>query len=162
MNQIENKNYYYSRINKSLDYINKNLEKEIKIEQLAKLSNFSSYHFQRIFKALTGESPYESLFRLRLEKSVFLLKYRSKLSIKTIAFQSGFLSPENFSRQFKARYKISPSRFRNDKIIQNSRIYQVINPNDFFLCINSSKFMGTVCSSFSDFVEGYRKGLNVE
>ena len=33
---------------------------------------------------------------------------------------------------------------------------------DLFLCINSSKFMGTVCSSFSDFIEGYRKGLNVE
>jgi hypothetical protein len=33
---------------------------------------------------------------------------------------------------------------------------------DLFLCINSCKFMGTVCSSFSDFIEGYRKGLNVE
>ena len=33
---------------------------------------------------------------------------------------------------------------------------------DLFLCINSRKFMGTVCSSFSDFIEGYRKGLNVE
>ena len=33
---------------------------------------------------------------------------------------------------------------------------------DLFLCNNSCKFMGTVCSSFSDFIEGYRKGLDVK
>tara|TARA_Y100001938_G_C8075832_1_gene426011 strand:+ start:1400 stop:2131 length:732 start_codon:yes stop_codon:yes gene_type:complete len=33
---------------------------------------------------------------------------------------------------------------------------------DLFLCINSYKFMGTVCSSFSDFIEGYREGLRCQ
>ena len=134
-----NKNKYLSKINKSLEYINNNISDDINMAQLAKVSGFSPFHFQRIYKAIAMETPYETLLRLRLEKSVFLLKYRPNKTITEIAYESGFPSPENFSRQFKARYKMSPSAFKKDKSIHNSRIYQDQNPNDFFLCIEQSR-----------------------
>lgn len=132
-------NYYHARINKALNYIDTNLHEEIDVKKLSNLSGFSMYHFHRIFKAVTGETPYESLLRLRLEKSVFLLKYQTKLKISEVGYQSGFASAENFSRQFKSRYKISPSKFRNDKELHNSRIYQENNPDDFYLRIENSR-----------------------
>lgn len=136
---MSKKTYYPSKIKQALQYINEHLDEDIQMGKLAELSHFSLFHFQRIFKAITGESPYESLLRLRLEKSVFLLKYAAKLSISEIAYESGFPSPENFSRQFKNRYKISPSAFRKDKTLHNSKIYQEHHPKDFYLRIEHSR-----------------------
>lgn len=131
--------YYASRINKVLNHIDANLSEDLNIKQLAEISGFSLYHFHRIFKAITGESPYDSLFRLRLEQAVFLLKYRTDLSIAEVGYDSGFSSPENFSRQFKARFQMSPGTFRKDKTLHNSRIYQEDHPEDFYLRIESSR-----------------------
>lgn len=132
-------NYYHARINKALKHIDSNLSEEISVQKLAELSGFSLFHFHRVFKAITSETPYESLLRLRLEKSIFLLKYRSELNISQIGFESGFSSPENFTRQFKTRYKITPGQFRKDKTLHNSRIYQETNPDDFYLRIEESR-----------------------
>lgn len=131
--------YYYNRISEAVKYIDANLGENISIKELAQVSGFSMYHFHRVFKAITGESPYESLLRLRLEKAIFLLKYRPNLKIGEIGFECGFSSPENFTRQFHSRFKISPSTFRKNKNLHNSRIYQECNPNDFYLRIENSR-----------------------
>lgn len=132
-------NYYHDRINKSLKHIDANLSDEISVQTLAEISGFSLYHFHRIFKAVTSETPYESLLRLRLEKAVFLLKYNNDLNISEVGYESGFSSPENFTRQFKERYKITPGQFRKQKELHNSRIYQEPNPNDFYIRIEDSR-----------------------
>ncbi len=131
--------YYQTRINKAIAYLNDHLADEVRIKKLAEVSHFSPFHFQRIYKALQGESPYETLLRLRLEKATFLLKYREALKVSDVAFVCGFPSIENFSRQFKARYQVSPSAFRKDQALQNSRIYQEHHPNDFYTCIAESR-----------------------
>ncbi len=135
---MEQRKYYQAKITRTLEYLYNNLDEEINIEYLAELSNFSMFHFQRIFKAITGESPYESLLRLRLEKSLYFLKNEPNYKIHQIAFESGFPSPENFSRQFKARFKMSPSVFRANKELHNSRIYQDNSPNDLYIRVENS------------------------
>lgn len=129
---MPDKNYYEVRINKALAFINENLSNSINISQIAEVAHFSPFHFQRLYKSLLNESPYETLLRLRLEKSVFYLKHHKTMKISDVALKCGFESPENFSRQFKSRFKISPSNFRKDKTIQNSRIYQEEQKEDFY------------------------------
>lgn len=119
--------------------MNAHLSEEINMKKLADESHFSLYHFQRIYRALMNESPYDSLLRLRLEKAVFMLKYEPKKKVTDIAFECGFPSPENFSRQFKTRYEMSPSAFKKDKKVQNSRIYQEYLENDFYLSFEKSR-----------------------
>ena len=131
---MSKKSYYQKRINKAVAYINEHLEDEIRINQLAREANFSSFHFQRIYKALQRETPYDTLLRLRLEKAVFLLRHHPGLKISNIAFECGFPSIENFSRQFKSRYNFTASTFRKDKNLQISRIYQEDNPEDLYTC----------------------------
>ncbi|MCB0711793.1 MAG: AraC family transcriptional regulator [Ignavibacteriae bacterium] len=133
---------YRTRINKALKYMGEHLSEEITISHLADAAHFSPFHFQRIYKALQSETPYDTILRLRLEKSVFLLKhYRSK-PIAEVAFESGFSSIENFSRQFKKRFAVSPSAFRKDKELQKSRIYQEQNEYDFYYTIEESRREG--------------------
>ncbi len=132
-------NYYHARINKALKHIDTHLSEDINVKSLADMSGFSLYHFHRIFKAITSETPYEALLRLRLEKAVFLLKYRQDLKITEVGYESGFASPENFTRQFRERYKITPGQFRKDIDLHKSRIYKEPNSNDFYTQIEESR-----------------------
>lgn len=47
---------YYFRVNKSIEYIKSNLNREISLENLAAISNFSKYHYLQIFKSVAGIS----------------------------------------------------------------------------------------------------------
>ena len=125
--------FYRVRINNVINHMNKNLSEPLSISQLASIANFSLFHFQRIYKSLLNESPHQTLLRLRLEKAVFLIKHKRKMSLLEIALECGFSSAENFSRQFKARYKIRPSTLKKDLDLQKSRIYQEDNQFDFYI-----------------------------
>ena len=130
---------YRKRLNKVIEYVQGHLDEEIKMEKLAQISHFSPFHFQRIYKAIIQETPYETLFRLRLEKSIFLLKHYPHLKISEVAFQCGFPSIENFSRQFKRRFSTTASQFKKNKKLQNSRIYQEKNLEDFYHYIKEGR-----------------------
>lgn len=149
---MNSENYYKIRINLALAHINTHLGQKIKINDLAKAAGFSPFHFQRIYKIVQGETPYETILRLRLERSLTYLKYH-QLSISQLAYECGFESLENFSRQFKARFKVSPSGYRKDKALQNSRIYQEPNPEDYYLEIEKSRAKKS--APFKVFIEDF-------
>lgn len=67
------------------------------------------------------------------------MKYNVELNVSEVGYESGFSSPENFTRQFKNRYKITPGQFRKDKELHKSRIYQEQNPDDFYFRIEQSR-----------------------
>lgn len=137
------KDYYLSRINKALDFIEENLSRDIKVSELANAANFSAFHFQRIYKAIKSESPYDTILRRRLEKSVFYLKHHPEMKILEIAESVGFGSSENFNRQFKKRFGQSPNQLRKDKSLLNSRIYQEDSENSFHLAYEESRKLPT-------------------
>jgi DNA gyrase inhibitor GyrI/AraC-like DNA-binding protein len=116
--------YYKERINRSLAFITEHLSEPIKIADLADTAHFSTFHFQRLFKAMQGESPYDYILRLRLEKSIFHLKHYKTMSVTDVAFACGFESLENFSRQFKAKFGFAPSQLKHHEQMKNSRIHQ--------------------------------------
>jgi AraC family transcriptional regulator len=102
---------YVSRIMHVLVHIQKNLDREMALEELSKKAHFSQYHFHRIFRGLVGESLKEHIRRLRLERAASYLKYTEKPVID-IAFDAGYQTHEAFSRAFKLAFAVSPSEFR--------------------------------------------------
>lgn len=130
---------YRSRINRVLAFINEHLDSDLTIGQLAEVANFSPFHFQRIYKSLQAETPYDTILRLRLEKSVFLMKHYSRKTVTEIAFECGFSSVENFSRQFRKRFGHAPSTFKRDRALQKSRIYQTPHEHDPYHLIEASR-----------------------
>ena len=64
---------YISRINKTFDYIESNLERSMTLEELAKVANFSKFHFNRIFHSIVGETPFQFILRVRIERAATLI-----------------------------------------------------------------------------------------
>lgn len=127
---------YKSRINAVYDYIEANIDKDLSLEELASVSNFSKYHFSRIFDAMVGETPFEFIRRVRLEKAASLLSINTHKSVTEIALQCGFNDLAVFSRNFSEYFEVSPTEWQNGDS-ENSNQSQTIDfPN---LYINSEQ-----------------------
>ncbi|HLY61466.1 MAG TPA: AraC family transcriptional regulator [Terriglobia bacterium] len=112
---------YAQRINRVIDYLRRNLDRQVKLEELAKVACFSEFHFHRIFSAVSGETLNNFTNRLRLEKAARLLRYSGQ-SLTDIALDCGFSSSATFSRAFRSGYDTSPSQFRKSGEIKKSKI----------------------------------------
>ncbi|MCG8580426.1 MAG: AraC family transcriptional regulator [Bacteroidales bacterium] len=100
---------YKSRINKTLDYIEANLDKQFTLDELALAASFSKYHFHRIFIGLMNETPFQFITRLRLQRAATFLVMNPNISINEIAHQCGFTDVSIFSRNFKQHFGQSPT-----------------------------------------------------
>ncbi len=92
-------------------YIDKNYQEQISLQEVAKVANFSMYHFTRFFKEATGLTFWQYLNNYKISKSVNLL-LTSTNSISEIAFNCGFNSIKTFNRVFKQAKGVSPSQFK--------------------------------------------------
>jgi AraC-like DNA-binding protein len=78
------------------------------LEDLAREAAMSPFHFARLFRELTGTPPHRYLRNLRLEAARRLLL--SGARVTDACYDAGFSSLSHFSRQFRRRYGLSPSR----------------------------------------------------
>ena len=104
---------YSSRINRALNHIEKNLSREITLEEIAEKALFSKYHFHRIFSSIMGESLFRYIQRLRIEKAAAEIAADKDTPITDIAMKYMFSSSAVFSRAFKTRFDMSPSEWRD-------------------------------------------------
>ena len=95
----------------ALNFIEKNLDKPLTVDNIAAVAGFSKYHFHRIFRNETGIPLYEYIRKRRLARASFLL-LTTDLSILDIAVYFCFESQEAFSRAFKKAYKLPPGKYR--------------------------------------------------
>lgn len=104
---------YVSRINRVLDYVEKNLEKSLSLKELAAVAFFSPFHFHRTFRAITGETLNQFINRVRIERAAtHLLTSRTK-PITEIAMDCGFSGSATFARAFQNTYGMSASEWRD-------------------------------------------------
>jgi len=106
-------------------YIDARLDEALSLDDVARSSYFSPYHFHRIFHSLTGETVNAYINRKRMEKAIRKLIFQVDLNVSEVAQAGGFSSPANFSKAFKLYFGISPSDLRNYHKLeknQNSKI----------------------------------------
>lgn len=113
---------YVGRINRVLDYIEQNMDNELTLKTLAKVANFSEFHFHRIFKSIAGETLNQYIQRHRAEKAAAMLIGNPNKSITEIAFDCGFSGSAAFARVFKDYFGVSASQYRSDKSFFNRNI----------------------------------------
>ena len=73
------------QIHRVVEYIDEHLNESLPLEKLAKVLTYSVYHFQRTFKAMTGETPVSYIKRQRLENSAHFLIYEQHIPITHMA-----------------------------------------------------------------------------
>lgn len=120
---------YIGRINNVLQFIDKNIDKDIQLADCARVALFSNFHFHRIFSAYTGETLNAYIIRKRIEKVASVLMKESDFTFSDLAFKYGFNSASNLSRTFKKYYGISPTEFVSQRGNTFSKICKVDSKN---------------------------------
>lgn len=93
-----------------LEYINKNINKEITIDELSSLFYFNKTYIMKRFKKEIGITIHSYINHIRIYNS--LLEFNNNSYILNIALRNGFNSLEYFSETFKNVMGISPSIYK--------------------------------------------------
>lgn len=100
-----------TKLEKLLEYIEKNYDKEISTPRASVILNLEMSYFCRFFKRIMGKTFLEYLTYYRCNKAEELL-YSTSLTVTEIAIKVGFNSSNYLAEQFK-RYKgVTPSAAR--------------------------------------------------
>lgn len=92
-----------------MQYIRRHHAQKLTVEQLAKRAAMSPSHFAHRFRAVARVSPMRYVREARLDRArQLLLENGSRVS--EVALEVGFESPAHFTREFKRRFGIAPSR----------------------------------------------------
>lgn len=95
----------------ALAYINGHLFEDLSIPDIAGHVGLSPSHFSRQFRSQTGFSPHEYIVVHRIDEAKALL-HDTTLSVKEIAYRTGYHSEVNFITSFTGKVGVSPSAFR--------------------------------------------------
>jgi len=96
-------------IQRSLDYIEQNLQAEITAAELAEQSGFSLYHYYRLFHQATGLPVMQYILRRRLLHGVYAMK-QGRTGIDA-ALMYGFDTYAGFYKAFCREFGSTPSEF---------------------------------------------------
>ena len=107
---------YYEQIQKSIDYIEGNLEESININMAVNEAYMSVSNYYRMFFAMVGYSVKEYIRMRRISLAADELR-RSESSIIDIAVKYDFDSRDSFSRAFKRITRFLPSEYRQERSV---------------------------------------------
>jgi len=99
------------QIQQGINYIEDHLDVDIALADVAGAGGISQWHFQRIFKALTGETLKTYIRSRRLAGALDKLR-DPNARIIDIAMDAGYESQESFTRAFKKAYGMTPNVYR--------------------------------------------------
>ena len=100
-------------VSKMQKYIDAHFDDEITLDDLNCTAGYSKYHAMRIFKELTGKTPFESIRTLRLTKAAQTLR-DSDEKVVDVALDNGFESHDGFARAFARQFDITPQKYQRE------------------------------------------------
>ncbi|MCM3548977.1 AraC family transcriptional regulator [Shouchella clausii] len=96
------------RMLNSIEYIESHLDNELLLDEIAAIACMSRFHFQRMFRMLTGYTVTEYIRNRRITIAAQELVY-SKSKVIDVAMKYGYESPEAFTKAFRRIHGIPPS-----------------------------------------------------
>ena len=105
---------YIEIVNDAIQYIESNLHRNLSLEELASRYYYSPMHFYRIFQAVTNQTVKSYVLERKLSEAAVALKNTDR-KVVDIAYQYGFNSHEQFTRDFQKMFHVTPSRYRKEK-----------------------------------------------
>jgi AraC family transcriptional regulator len=99
------------RLRRVTEHIHQNVDKNLRLAELAALVYMSPYHFARLFKGSMGVPPHRFVVRQRIARaSAFLAT--PELSIARISRMVGFRTPSHFTTAFRRVTGLTPRGYR--------------------------------------------------
>ncbi len=94
------------------EFIEANLDTDIRLDAMAEICGLSAKHFVRAFKASLGKPPYQYVLAQRVERAKKLLGDRTQ-SLSEVALHCGFCHQEHLTRMFRRFTGQTPGRYRD-------------------------------------------------
>ncbi len=98
-----------ARVSQAIQWIRRDFAEPIRVETLARKASMSVSAFHRHFKAVTTLSPLQYQKRVRLLKARMLMVAGAK-SVTSAAFEVGYESATQFSRDYARVFGLPPAR----------------------------------------------------
>ena len=103
------------QVRKVASFIEANLDRSIKNDELAGLARLNTSHFGRAFRNSFGEPPHEYVIRRRVERAQGLMLSTSA-SLSEIALDCGLADQSHLTRLFRRMVGESPRAWRRSRL----------------------------------------------
>lgn len=103
-----------NKFNRILSIVNSNYDKDLNLEKLSQLSNYSMHYISRLFKLHTNSTFLSYKNSLSLEKALKLIETTDN-DFTFIALQSGFPNEKSMRKQFKTILNKTPRDYKRQK-----------------------------------------------
>jgi AraC family transcriptional regulator len=94
---------------RAVEYIQDQLHTDLTVSRIAQAVYVSPYHFTKLFKQSTGQSPHQYVVEARVRKAKELLT-KGKFTISEVAYHVGFVDQSHLTRHFKRVFGLPPKR----------------------------------------------------
>jgi AraC-like DNA-binding protein len=102
-------NSHAQRVIRAIHMLRDRFAETVRIEELAAVAQMSASAFHRQFKGITSMTPLQYQKQLRLLEARRLMM-SDEMNVETAAFQVGYESPSQFSREYSRMFAMSPRR----------------------------------------------------
>lgn len=99
------------RIGEAISHLERNIHREVNLDELADIAHMSQRSFLRVFLSATGTSPLAWVISQRINRACRLLRTTDR-RVTEIAFDVGFNDSNYFTRQFRKVTGCSPRDYR--------------------------------------------------
>ncbi len=104
-------------VSMAIHFMRENIQRKLKIDEIAAFAGFSVSHFSSLFHKITGFSPISYLTHLKIQQACYYLD-NTDMKVNQISMKIGYDDPFYFSRTFRKEMNISPADYRNKKKLE--------------------------------------------
>ncbi|MDR0508373.1 MAG: AraC family transcriptional regulator [Candidatus Methanoplasma sp.] len=97
------------------DYIEEHIGDPIVLNDLSQAANYSRSHSLRVFKEMTGLTPFDYIRYYRLTQGARLLR-EGNIRIADVAADCAFDTHEGFTRAFSKEFGLSPEAYKDEPV----------------------------------------------
>lgn len=146
-----------NELNEACNYIENNIENEIDIKEIARITNQSTDSINRFFVSMLGITIKEYIRKRRLSLAVYDLQ-NSDEKMTDIAFKYGFNSYDSFCKAFLNQHHVTPTQAKNPSCEVN-----IFPPATFEINVNGAqKIKFKICDLKEFEVYGISKNFNCQ
>lgn len=98
-------------IEKTIDYLENNLDSQLNLDEIAKEVGYSKFHLNRVFSECVGCTIYKFIQMRRITVAAEKLVY-TKTPIMEIAYDANYSSQQSFTLAFRQLYGYPPQEYR--------------------------------------------------
>jgi AraC-like DNA-binding protein len=98
-------------VSRVISAMHEHLYDPLSLQDMADIAHYSPYHFNRLFRKVTGIPPNHFLYALRLSRAKRLLE-ETDLNVTEICFEVGYNSLGSFTSRFHQLIGVAPKSYR--------------------------------------------------